>query len=763
MNKSIKKETIETFNSKNTQVTYAATRTLLTACYNKGPILIRSLLNIPVSVACTITQNVCPSSITRALLAVGYNYCPAPVRALFSISVTTVRVIQQNVFPSILITEGYKAFCQNFGLSKDKVFNNILLGCMMACTASKFYVNPWFSESHENINAAWYKIDDKTISDEEYFAQYYAALSNFLMVLSIYISSSVFNNIISSMLRRAITFREQYEFVQKWLSNYAAYGVNVNNVSSNEEPDNEKTNLYQETNVECQSPSFLQSRINLIKEQYELVQKWLSNFMDYSLKVNDFYQAIDQSNEKLNLNPVKLFEDIENQGMLIALWNSRINSIVDCVIACRALFAVSPPMALSFYFGTIVLPRLLVLGIAYSLSFNTLVALFEAPAKQFLQKMNQLSDNIIRQITNIDNNAELITFLEGESFEAQKLLALLINKRKQSTIYAFLDAGKEYIVNFITNFQWLLPILASLKDVRNGTMKKEAVGPFMNYYFDLNGFLTWSKNNFDILSAIEQSVRRQSLYEERLQAWAVKRAEIEEQVTDSDKISFSGSVFADDNHENLLAKGKFTLQSGSITHIDAPSGCGKTTLFRIFRRVWGNFTGKCGLPKQKSAFLPSHVYVLGADEPLFQTVSYPVNHNDLKEHMQRVEFWMEQLNLGEHVYAGLVKLPLNDAKEKANARAFNWMTSLSDGERKRVAFCNILLKLHTQDIKFLVLDEPFKGIDFRTQEIMVGLLQEAIADSNCTVLFSNHEHNHNLNTHVLTVDKDTKQYKLEAL
>ncbi len=691
-----------------------------------------------------------------------YNALPMPVRALIYIPVTVVQTIQQNVFPSILLTEGLHVFRQNFGLSQERVIgnlvgslvlgtviltspestvlkvflgaiaigisspsvekalNNLLLYGMVLCTISKFYVNPWFDKEHESINAIWHKMSDKTIPDEEYYKSFYASVWEFTKALSAMVSMEVLNNIFSSMLNQIITFKKQDEFGKEWLTNFAAYGVSAVNKSSGSEADNEKANL----------------------------------------------------------NPVKIFEDIEHESELLTLWNTRVNTIIDCFTACYAMFTLSPTIALSFYFGTIILPRLLLVSFAYSLTFNTFLSFFERPAEILHRKLKQLKDLIIRQITNIDHNAESMTFLEGEEFEANKLLALIKKEYHQSIKHDLLDSAKGSITSFIGEFQWLFPILATLEDVRNGIIRQEEVGPYMSHYFRINKFMTWTKSNFEQLDKIRQSLHRLDLYKERIRSWGIEREEMEKKVVDSDVISFSGSIFLDDLDENrkmLLAHGSFVLEPGSITHFSADSGSGKTTLFRIFRRVWANFDGTfpnsttvapdpCTMPKQKTAFLPSQVYVLGPDEPLFQTICYPIKYEELESNKQLVQGWLRLLNLRKHVCDNLTNLSL-DGDEKTNQGIiFNWMISLSKGERQRIAFCNILLKLATQDIKFLILDEPFDGIDFEIQQTMVELLKDVIRRSNpeCTVLFSTHGYHHELNTHTLTINKDTKEFKLTS-
>lgn len=648
-----------------------------------------------------------------------YNYyIPTSIRALFSFVATAGQTIIPNPLPVILLSEGYSIFRKNFGFTREKAFNNLLLFGISACVLSKFWINPWYFKKSEEVHAHWYQATNATISDVDYYDEFYSSMYVNAIAIAVFGLLSQLTDFLRVWLNSIITLKNQCEFVKEWLSNFGAYGINASNAFSD--------------------------------------------------------TAIDE--EKTNLNVVKLFDDIKIQNSIINLWISRITSAIDFAIAFQALYTMSPPMLISFYFCSIILPKFIVLSFTYSSIKSFVTQILEKPMRSFYTKINQLQDKIIHQITNIQVNAEPITCLDGETFEAKKLLSLLDLKHKQNINYNSISSIKSFFDLYILLFEYLVPMLVSVHEVRSGSIEQEKFMTLSSHFSSINWFITWGKAHFEELNMIEESVRRLNLYYERLEDWKSQRIEIEKKIKDSKTISFEGAIYADTKYETLLAKGKFTLPAASITHINAPSGCGKTTLFRVFRGICSSVNNECiwSLPKGNFVFLPSQIYILSADEPLFQTVCYPtkLDPQDIDSNLNHktyatvVQNLLRELELREHIYNNLTKLPLNENKESNAMQTANWMITLSEGERKRIAFCNVLLKLKTQNIQFLIMDEPFKGIDYQTQKKMVALLHEAMSKNSpsygCTILFSNHEQNHGLNTHTLNIDENTKQYSLIA-
>jgi hypothetical protein len=337
--------------------------------------------------------------------------------------------------------------------------NNLLLYGIAICTFAKVYINPWFDEEHEAINGVWHNIGNTTIADNEYFTSFFASVWNFASSLFVLLLNEAMNKALLSYLKGIIVHQRQIEFLDKWPMVFYA-----NKKSSGTEADNEKANL----------------------------------------------------------NPVQLFnDDIKNQNLLLPLWISRINTIVDFALVCSALFTESPEIVLPLYFCSKAVPRFLLLSMGYSLAYNTLLSYFEAPAQRLHRELSQLKDTIIRQITNIDYYSRSIIFQKGITFEIQKLLVFLKLEREKEKKHDLLDSVKELITEFIKNFEWLFPLLTSVYDVRNGTMRPEEISPYISFFGRINNFLIWVKANFDnwmklhkafiVLLVVENAAKREKL------------------------------------------------------------------------------------------------------------------------------------------------------------------------------------------------------------------------------------------------------------
>lgn len=152
-----------------------------------------------------------------------------------------------------------------------------------------------------------------------------------------------------------------------------------------------------------------------------------------------------------------------------------------------------------------------------------------------------------------------------------------------------------------------------------------------------------------------------------------------------------------------------TLPAGSITGLMAPSGAGKTTLLRLLMGLEKPDSGKVvGLDGMRLS-------VVFQEDRLCENLS-AVSNIHLVNPARSVQEVERALDL-----VGLADASQQPARE------------LSGGMRRRVAILRALLA----DYDFLLLDEPFKGLDKATKDAVMADTKRRICDR--TVLFVTHD------------------------
>jgi NitT/TauT family transport system ATP-binding protein len=167
----------------------------------------------------------------------------------------------------------------------------------------------------------------------------------------------------------------------------------------------------------------------------------------------------------------------------------------------------------------------------------------------------------------------------------------------------------------------------------------------------------------------------------------------------------------------------FDIFEGDFVSIIGPSGCGKTTIFNIVAglvaadggtlsyegRLVAGLRGRVGYMMQKDLLLPWRTVlgnvVLGLElRGVERTVAREKAHH-----------YLELYGLGgfENAYPG----------------------TLSGGMRQRAALIRTLIT----DPDILLLDEPFSALDYQTRLYLEGVLMEAVAAFNKTVILVTHD------------------------
>ncbi|MBK1883147.1 metal ABC transporter ATP-binding protein [Luteolibacter pohnpeiensis] len=198
----------------------------------------------------------------------------------------------------------------------------------------------------------------------------------------------------------------------------------------------------------------------------------------------------------------------------------------------------------------------------------------------------------------------------------------------------------------------------------------------------------------------------------------------------STKLEVSGLSVAYPNGHQALDRVSFQLSSGTICALVGMNGCGKSTLFKSimgFVRPSGGKVEIHGKPVRESLKQQLVAYVPQSEEVDWQ---FPVSVWDVTM-------------MGRYGAMNFLRIPraIDKRKVEESLRRVNmWdfkdrqIGELSGGQKKRVFLARAL----AQGGQVILLDEPFTGVDIKTEKEIVTLLRE-IRQAGGIVLVSTHD------------------------
>ena len=183
------------------------------------------------------------------------------------------------------------------------------------------------------------------------------------------------------------------------------------------------------------------------------------------------------------------------------------------------------------------------------------------------------------------------------------------------------------------------------------------------------------------------------------------------------------------NGHTAIRNVSFTLQGGTTCALVGVNGSGKSTLFKSLMGQIKPKSGSirlCGLPVPQALKRNLVAYVPQSEEVDWQ---FPVSVYDVV--MQ-----------GRYGYLNFLRLPKAEDKRKVQEAmervgiahlAQRQIGELSGGQKKRVFLARAL----AQQGKIILLDEPFTGVDVKTEDAIVDLLGQ-LREQGHLILVSTH-------------------------
>lgn len=172
------------------------------------------------------------------------------------------------------------------------------------------------------------------------------------------------------------------------------------------------------------------------------------------------------------------------------------------------------------------------------------------------------------------------------------------------------------------------------------------------------------------------------------------------------------------------------VEPGTITALVGPNGSGKSTLFKSIMGFLQPSQGRVrvgGLPVQKAQKRQLMAYVPQSDEVDW---NFPVSVFDV-------------VMMGRYGYMNLLRIPgqkdrrlVMESLERVGMVEYRdrQIGELSGGQKKRAFLARAL----AQAGKVILLDEPFTGVDVKTEKGMIDLLLQLRTEGH-TILISTHD------------------------
>lgn len=165
----------------------------------------------------------------------------------------------------------------------------------------------------------------------------------------------------------------------------------------------------------------------------------------------------------------------------------------------------------------------------------------------------------------------------------------------------------------------------------------------------------------------------------------------------------------------------FEVQKGELFGVIGQNGAGKSTLFRSMMNFYDHFDGEilyegekmCEVPLEKIGFLPEE-RSLSPKKTIREEVKFFARLNQMKN--------LDEKTLQSYFDRFEIKGSLDDK-----------IKSLSKGNQQKVQLLASLI----YKPEFLILDEPFSGLDPYNANLLMGIIKE-INQEGTTIIFSSH-------------------------
>lgn len=253
----------------------------------------------------------------------------------------------------------------------------------------------------------------------------------------------------------------------------------------------------------------------------------------------------------------------------------------------------------------------------------------------------------------------------------------------------------------------IFPMIVAAPRYFSGAIQLGGLMQINSAFGQVQGAMSWFVDSYSSLATWRAVVDRLTSFNDRLQSIAQLHKRDKRTMAHAEgPIAIMNAQLQLPDEQVVLSIDNLKLEQGQHTLIKAPSGTGKSILFRTLAGIWPWWQGHIARPSDMM-FLPQMPYL--PITTLRGALAYPQAADDYETAQ----------------YLEVLKLCRLQQFESLLDQSKHWAQSLSPGEQQRVAIARAILRKP----KWLFLDEATSALDIETEQYLYQMLRDNLPDT----------------------------------
>eukprot|EP00009_Paramoeba_aestuarina_P004838 CAMPEP_0201512804 /NCGR_PEP_ID=MMETSP0161_2-20130828/4985_1 /ASSEMBLY_ACC=CAM_ASM_000251 /TAXON_ID=180227 /ORGANISM="Neoparamoeba aestuarina, Strain SoJaBio B1-5/56/2" /LENGTH=509 /DNA_ID=CAMNT_0047908785 /DNA_START=624 /DNA_END=2153 /DNA_ORIENTATION=+ len=393
-------------------------------------------------------------------------------------------------------------------------------------------------------------------------------------------------------------------------------------------------------------------------------------------------------------------EDIELLSSQFAtIYTNLLKPIVDLIIFTIKLAStmeITGPLGMYAYFG-----------------FASLVSAVVLPPYAKLHAVMQEKEGRLREYEKrLINNAEMVAFMGGEAPEKKILDGAFESIFSQVMYVARRKLFADVIMGYVNKYAassvgFLLLVLPYYLGKKEAVSSADMTARYVKCAQLMEGLADAVLRLFEVQKEVGQlsglTSRVYNLFYTMLNPEKLPipiSSEYPPERKSSDSLAFRNVTVYKPDGRILVKNLTLDIPPGQRVIITGENGCGKSSLFRVLRKLWPLAEGTILQPDRIDSFYFLSQVNFVPIGSLREIIIYPHSVEEMKQRGKTDEDLRELLR-----YTRLEDLELNDEKPTFDS-VWDWNTALSPGQKQRMAFA----RLFYHRPQYAVLDECTNGV-----------------------------------------------------